>query len=274
MVWSPFNAISASSRVPMNLNLTIAVRAAASLAVGAACALSVACGGGSDNQMTQQATSGFADSALVANKVGVVATATTLDANLSNPWGLVTSPGLPFWIADNNSNLATLYSGTGQVQTNAVTGSNTVGISIPASAAGVPANPTGQVYNGSGGFLISTNKGQETALFIFAGEGGTIAAWANDSGATAATAYDDGVDNGTNHAAYKGLALGAVSGASYLYATDLHNNKIDVFDTNFVKPAAMQGKFIDPSMPADFVPFGIAALNSQLYVTYAQRDAA
>jgi uncharacterized protein (TIGR03118 family) len=258
----------------MNLNLTIAVRAAASLAVGAACALSVACGGGSDNQMTQQATSGFADSALVANKVGVVATATTLDANLSNPWGLVTSPGLPFWIADNNSNLATLYSGTGQVQTNAVTGSNTVGISIPASAAGVPANPTGQVYNGSGGFLISTNKGQETALFIFAGEGGTIAAWANDSGATAATAYDDGVDNGTNHAVYKGLALGAVSGASYLYATDLHNNKIDVFDTNFVKPAAMQGKFIDPSMPADFVPFGIAALNSQLYVTYSQRDAA
>jgi hypothetical protein len=43
-----------------------------------------------------------------------------------------------------------------------------------------------------------------------------------------------------------GLALGSVNGAHYLYATDLHNNKIDVFDTNFSKPAAMQGKFIDP----------------------------
>jgi hypothetical protein len=36
----------------------------------------------------------------------------------------------------------------------------------------------------------------------------------------------------------------------------------------------MQGKFIDPAMPAGFVPFGIVALNSQLYVTYAMRDAA
>ena len=258
----------------MSLKCIIAVRAAPSLAIGAACALVVACGGGGGNQTTQQTTTGFADSALVANNAGVVATATTLDANLSNPWGLVTSPGLPFWIADNNSNLATLYSGTGQIQTNAVTGSSTVGISIPASAAGIPANPTGQVYNGNGGFLIATSKGQETALFIFAGEGGTIAAWAKDSGATAVTSYDDGADNGTQHAVYKGLALGSVNGASFLYATDLHNNKIDVFDTNFAKPADMQGRFKDPTMPAGFVPFGIVALNSQLYVTYAMQDAA
>jgi uncharacterized protein (TIGR03118 family) len=217
---------------------------------------------------------GFADSALVANNAGVVATTTTLDANLSNPCGLVTSPGLPFWIADNNSNLATLYSGTGQIQTNAVTGSSAFGIFIPPSAAGVPAKPTGQVYNGNGGFLISTIKGQETALFIFAGEGGTIAAWAKDSGATAVTLYDDGVDYGTRHAVYKGLALGTVNGEGFLYATDLHNNKIDVFDANFGKLQDMQGKFMDPTMPAGFVPFGIVALNNQLYVTYAKRDAA
>jgi uncharacterized protein (TIGR03118 family) len=210
----------------------------------------------------------------VSNKTGVVATNTTIDANLSNPWGLATAPGLPFWIADNNSNVASLYSGAGQIQTNAVTGSNATAIAIPASAAGVPANPTGQVYNGNGGFLIATSNGQETALFIFGGEGGTIAAWAKDSGATAATAYDDGVANGTEHAVYKGMVLGTVNGASYLYATDLHNNKIDVFDTNFTKPAGMQGKFVDPTMPAAFVPFGIAALNSQMYVTYAMRDAA
>jgi uncharacterized protein (TIGR03118 family) len=248
------------------------------LAVGAVCALSVvACGGGiggGASQMVQQTTSGFTDTALVSNKAGVVATATTIDANLSNPWGLVTAPGLPFWIADNNSNLATLYSGTGRIQTSEVTGSNATGISIPASAAGVPANSTGQVYNGNGGFLIPTSSGQESALFIFCGEGGTIAAWAKDSGATAVTAYDDGVDNGTEHAVYKGLALGTVNGGSFLYATDLHNNKIDVFDTDFSKPAAMQGKFIDPTMPAGFVPFGMAALNGQLYVTYAMRDAA
>jgi uncharacterized protein (TIGR03118 family) len=265
----------------MKLHRIIPRKVSTSFAVGAACALSLAgCGGGgssggiSGSQMTQQTASGFVDTALVSNKTGVVATTTTLDANLSNPWGLVTAKGLPFWIADNNSNVASLYSGTGQIQTNAVTGSTTTAIAIPASATGVAANPTGQVYNGNGGFLIPTSNGQETSLFIFSGEAGTISAWAKDSGATAATAYDDGVVNGTAHAVYKGLALGSVNGASFLYATDLHNNKVDVFDTNFAKPAAMQGKFVDPTMPAGFVPFGIAALNNQLYVTYAMQDAA
>ena len=255
------------------------IRASVSFAVGAASALALAaCGGdggsGGGSQMAQQTSSGFADVALVSNKTGVVATTTTIDANLSNPWGLAAAPGSPFWIADNNSNVASLYSGTGAIETNAVTGSIATAITIPPSAAGVAANPTGQVYNGKGGFEITTSKGEETALFIFDGEGGTIAAWAQDSGATAVTAYDDGVDNGTEHAVYKGLALGTVSGANYLYATDLHNNKIDVFDTNFTKPAAMQGKFVDPTIAAGYVPFGITALNNQLYVTYAMRDPA
>ena len=252
----------------------------ASVAVVCTFALA-ACGGGAlgSNSSTAMATdpppsTGFTDSALASNKVGVVATTTTIDANLSNPWGIAVAPGLPFWISDNNSNLSTLYSGTGAVETQEITGSTDVGIAIPSSAAGVQSNPTGQVYNGAGGFLIPTPNGQEAALFMFDGEGGTIAAWAKDSGAAAVTAYDDGVVNGTNHAVYKGLAIGTVSGATYLYATDLHNNKVDVFDTNFSKPAAMQGKFVDPNMPAGFVPFGIAAVNNQLYVTFAMQDQA
>jgi len=260
-------------------------KAVVSVSLGVIGALTlVACGGGgsggsspassSASQPAPQTASGFSDTALVSDKLGVVATTTKIDANLSNPWGVAIAPGLPFWVADNNSNLSTLYSGTGAIQTDSITGNNEVGITIPASAAGVPANPTGQVYNGGGGFLIPTSAGQESALFMFDGEGGTIAAWANGSGATAVTAYDDGVANGANHAVYKGLALGTVNGASFLYATDLHNNKVDVFDTNFTKPAAMQGKFIDPTMPAGFVPFGIVAVNGQLYVSFTKQDAA
>jgi uncharacterized protein (TIGR03118 family) len=259
-------------------------KAVASFPFGVVGALTLAaCGGGgsggsaassSASQPVSQTASGFADTVLVSDKVGVVSTTTTIDANLSNPWGLAIAPGLPFWVADNNSNLSTLYSGTGAIETDSVTGSDEMGIAIPASAAGVPANPTGQVYNGSGGFLIPTSAGQESALFIFDGEGGTIAAWASGSGATAVTAYDDGVANGANHAVYKGLALGTVNGATFLYATDLHNNKVDVFDTNFAKPAAMQGKFVDPTIPTGFVPFGIAALNGQLYLSYAMQNAA
>jgi uncharacterized protein (TIGR03118 family) len=258
-------------------------KAVASFSLGVVGALTlVACGGGGSNAASSagtsppvvQASSGFADTALVSDKVGVVATTTIIDANLSNPWGVAIAPGLPFWVADNNNNRSTLYSGTGANETESITGSNEVGIDIPASAAGVPANPTGQVYNGDGGFLITTSAGKESALFIFDGEGGTIAGWAAGSGATAVTAYDDGVANGANHAVYKGLALATLNGSAFLYATDLHNNKVDVFDTNFAKPTAMQGKFIDPEIPAGFVPFGIVVLNEQLYVSYTKQDAA
>jgi uncharacterized protein (TIGR03118 family) len=266
----------------MNLYRVITSRASVSAQLGMVCVLTVAaCGGGSSmggSSVSQAnpppAAMGFADTALVSNSSAVVATANKIDANLQNPWGIAVAPGLPFWISDNNSNLSTLYSGIGAIETHTITGSPNVGIAIPASAAGVQANPTGQVYNGNGGFLIPTTNGQESALFIFDGEGGTIAAWANDSGAAAVTAYDDGLANGANHAVYKGLALGTVGGATYLYATDLHNGKVDVFDTNFSKPAAMQGKFVDPKLPAGFVPFGIAALNGDLYVTFAKQDAA
>ena len=243
--------------------------------LGMVCAFTLAaCGGGSSSGAPPAAAMGFTDTALVTDNDTVVATALTIDANLQNPWGIAFAPGSPFWISDNNNNLSTLYSGIGANETQGVTGSASVGVAIPASAAGVQAKPTGQVYNGSGGFMITTSMGQESALFIFDGEGGTIAAWAKDSGATAVTAYDDGVANAGNHAVYKGLAIGAVGGATFLYATDLHNNKVDVFDTNFSKPAAMQGKFVDPNIPAGFAPFGIAALNGNLYVTFAKQDAA
>jgi uncharacterized protein (TIGR03118 family) len=259
----------------MNLYRVFAARAAVSAQLGMVCAFAVtACGGGSSGGAPPAAAMGFTDTALVTDNDTVVATALTIDANLQNPWGIAVAPGSPFWISDNNNNLSTLYSGIGANETQGVTGSASVGVAIPASAAGVQAKPTGQVYNGNGGFMITTSMGQESALFIFDGEGGTIAAWAKDSGATAVTAYDDGVANGANHAVYKGLAIGTVGGATYLYATDLHNNKVDVFDTNFSKPAAMQGKFVDPNIPAGFVPFGIAALNGDLYVTFAQRDSA
>jgi uncharacterized protein (TIGR03118 family) len=229
-------------------------------------------GGGGTTMSTPLPPPGFVDTALVSNTAGVVATTTIIDANLQNPWGIAFAPGSPFWIADNASNLTTLYSGTGTVETGAITGPNATGITIPAGSQG-PANPTGQVFNGGGGFLV----GGASATFIFAGESGTIAGWA--SGDSAVTAYDDGIAHTTNHAVYKGLAMGTVGGATFLYATDLHNNKVDVFDTNFTLPPAMQGLFVDPSLPAGFAPFGITAVtdsqgNILLYVTYAMQDTA
>jgi uncharacterized protein (TIGR03118 family) len=267
----------------MNLHQIIKSRASAFAALSLVVAFVVtACGGGGSGGSSSMAnvadpppaTGGFTDAALVSDNNTVVATATTIDANLQNPWGVAIAPGLPFWIADEHSNVSTLYSGTGTVETDTITGSNSVGIAIPANSAGQPASPTGQVYNPNGGFLIATSNGMQSAQFIYDGGGGTIAAWAPSSGATAVTAYDDSIVHGANHAVYKGLAIGSVNGATFLYATDLRNNKVDVIDTNFDKPVAMQGKFIDPTIPTGFAPFGIAAVAGQLYVTYAMQDAA
>ena len=76
----------------IRLSVSFAVGAASALAL-AACGGSGGGGGSSASQMAQQTSSGFADVAVVSNKTGVVATTTIIDANLSNPWGLVTAPG-------------------------------------------------------------------------------------------------------------------------------------------------------------------------------------
>jgi uncharacterized protein (TIGR03118 family) len=238
-------------------------RAIAGKIVCMACALSVAAcgggggGGGSPQGAAQQHAAALTDAALVSD--GVLAAAHT-DSNLLNPWGLAAAPGGPFWVADNNSNKSSIYDGTGAPPFGPVT--------IPAGANG-PANPTGEVYNGTADFVITTGTGSAPAQFIFSGEAGTIAGWAQSvSGGTATIAYDDGAGGGV----YKGLAMANNGTANLLYATDLHNAKIDVFDTHF-KKAATPGGFNDPTIPTGFAPFGIQALDNQLYVTYAKQDA-
>ena len=80
-------------------------------------------------------------------------------------------------------------------------------------------------------------------------------------------------------AIYKGLAIAKTDAGSFLYATDFHNNKVDVFDTNFAKQALPAGAFVDPKLPAGYAPFGIQAIANgtggavQIYVTYAKQDA-
>ena len=232
-------------------------RAVAGKACALACVVSVAaCGGGGGSSPMVQ-TTGLTDTALVSN--GVIAAAHT-DRNLQNAWGLASGPNGLFWIADNNSNVSTIYDGTGAAQP--------LVVSIPAGTNG-PSTPTGVAFNGTSDFVITTGAGSQPAQFIFAGEGGTITGWQrNISGSTATIAYDDAAGG----AVYKGLALLNNGTANHLYATDLHNAKIDVFDAAFHK-VALAGTFTDPTIPTGFAPFGIVALGNQLYVTYARQDA-
>lgn len=235
------------------------------LACGAAIATLVSCGGGSgsssntsSNSTSAPVQSSFAATALVSD--GAVAAA-HVDGNLKNPWGVAFNPNGFVWVADNGTNVATLYDGNGVPQS--------LIVAIPAGKNG-SASPTGIVFNGTQSFTVTVNGKSGVAAFIFAGEGGTITAWAPAVGPTNAfVMYDDG----TGGAVYKGLALATMNNANFLYATDFHNNKIDVFNTSFNK-VAMPGAFTDPAMPAGFAPFGIQAIGSNLFVTYAMQDTA
>jgi len=58
-----------------------------------------------------------------------------------------------------------------------------------------------------------------------------------------------------------------------LYATDFHHAQVDVFDSTF-KPVALTNAFKDPKIPTGWAPFGIQALNGNIFVTYAKQDTA
>ena len=54
---------------------------------------------------------------------------------------------------------------------------------------------------------------------------------------------------------YKGMASATYGGSNFIYATDFHNSKIDVFDKNFIMDITKP--FSDPGIPASFAPFNI-----------------
>lgn len=99
---------------------------------------------------SQAQQSGYKQTNLVANTPGM---ANHVDPQLSNSWGVAFFPGQPFWIADNNSGLSTLYDASGN--------KNSLVVQIPSAKVNPcsPGCPTGIVTNGSTDF--------GGALFLF-----------------------------------------------------------------------------------------------------------
>jgi uncharacterized protein (TIGR03118 family) len=223
--------------------------------------------------LTVTAASAFSVTNLVADNAA--GNAMNVDANLVNPWGLSIPAGsAPAWIANNGTQTSTLYDGDGKSQPQPA--ASQLVVAFAAGAGGAAFNPSGVVSNSSAAdFTVTAGATSGSALFIFDGEGGMIAGWSPSVDRThAITMYSD-----AGGAVYKGLAIAKNAGALFLYATDFHNAKIDVFNTGFAKQAtsATAFTFADPSIPAGYAPFGIQAIANgasgatQIYVTYAQQ---
>jgi len=182
--------------------------------------------------------------------------AALVDPNMVNAWGLVSSPTSPWWISDNGTGRSTLY--------RVNTGTIPLIVTVP-GAAGRQSAPTGVVWNGGTGFVVTNGAGTSPARFIFASEDGTISGF---RGVPVVLA----VDNSASGAVYKGLAIDNPPAGNFLYATNFHAGTIDVFDSHF-NPVHIPGAFTDPTLPAGYAPFGIQNIGGTIYVTYALQDA-
>jgi len=187
--------------------------------------------------------------------------ASRTDPNLVNPWGMALGLNGGVWISDNGSGKSTSYDGTGQP-----VAPQTITIPKPGGSGG--GTPTGVASNATSDFVISSNGKSAPATELFATEDGTIAGWSDsvDSGNAVIV-----VNNSATGAVYKGLAIGFNKEGAFLFATNFHAGTIDVFDARF-QPVQTGGGFIDPHLPAGYAPFGIASINSMIYVTYALQD--
>jgi uncharacterized protein (TIGR03118 family) len=202
-------------------------------------------------------TNSYQQTNLVSDMSGV---ANNTDPDLINPWGISLSPGGPFWIADNKSGFSTIYGANGTTELSPVT--------IPAPPGNTSAStPTGTVANTStSGFLVNGAPGQ----FFFDTQNGTIAGWY--TGSTAVLL----VNNSATGAVYTGLAMITNATGSFLLANNFSSGQVEVYDSSYNR-ATLAGTFTDagsPALPAGYAPFGIQPIGNQVFVTYAEQNAA
>jgi uncharacterized protein (TIGR03118 family) len=191
------------------------------------------------------------------------------DPNLKNAWGITAGPTTPIWVSDNNSGFATVYSG-------GIKGSKvSLDLTVPVPGG----NPTGQVFNSLKGFPVGGASGSP-AIFIVDTDSvgstqspGQIEAW--DGGAK--FVVEDSPKGGPGGmtpkgAIFKGLAIASTKAGPELFASDVANATVDIFNSKFA-PVSAPGEFTDPRLPKGYAPFGIQALGGKIYVSYGKQNA-
>jgi uncharacterized protein (TIGR03118 family) len=173
------------------------------------------------------------------------------DKALVNAWGLAASPTGPWWTSNEATATSTLYDGEGRKQLLTVR---------------VDGGPTGIVYNGGKGFVVRSGRASGPARFIYACEDGAIRGWSPAVPHGWSTEAVIGHDPGATGAVFRGLAIAR----GRLYATDFHNDRVAVYDDKW-RPVVRKGAFVDPEIPEWYAPFGIQAVGSRIFVSYAYR---
>ena len=184
---------------------------------------------------------------LVSDQPGV---ALLQDTNLVNAWGVSFSPTSPFWVSDNGTGKATLYSVTNDATGSPQVTKRSLEVSIPGEG-----NPTGQVFNNTTNF--------HGDIFIFVSEDGTISGWRNALGTTAEVLAT------RTTAVYKGVTLAHASGGPVLLAANFSEGTVDAYDGEL----NLIGQLSDSRAPAGYAPFNVQSIEGLIFVTFAKQDA-
>jgi uncharacterized protein (TIGR03118 family) len=197
----------------------------------------------------------FGTTTLVTSSSG--ASAPTLsDSTAINLWGIALSGSSPFWVSNEGSGIANLYT------VDAATGGT-----VSKNATTMPTIPgngsvTGEVSNGNTAAFSG-------AHFLFVSQDGTVSSWS--SGAAAVALVPASTAN-----AYFWAAESTSGTNSYLYAANFKAGAINVFPGTVTTPS-LTGSFTDPTggslaLPAGYAPYNIQSLGGNLFVTYALQN--
>ena len=180
-----------------------------------------------------------------------------VDPNLVNAWGTGVIRNGDIWISSNGKGLAVVYDTIGRNVMSPIT--------IPGRTPGTMGTPTGAVWNNTmSAFMLTGTPPTPTlpAKILYVTEDGLLLAWAGGPAATEVARADTA-------AVYKGVTIGSSGGAEYIYTTNFKEKRIDVYNTYFNPVSGFP--FKDETLPADYGPFGIANIDSTLYVSYAKQ---
>lgn len=209
---------------------------------------------------------------LISNISGMAA---VTDPNLVNPWGLSRGSATPWWVSDNGTGLAALYSGTGAATPLGQTcpaGTSTNCVIVPSGDpnSSPTGTPSGQVFNGTMDFQLTSGN---PARFIFVTEDGTISGWNPTVNAASAM-----IKVNTHSASvFKGVAIATVKRpdgtlANQLYVADFRKGQVQMYDSNFHRVPLNENAFQDDMVPDGYAPFNVQNIGGNIYVAFAQQD--
>jgi uncharacterized protein (TIGR03118 family) len=197
----------------------------------------------------------FANTTLVTNSTGA-SSPTLSDSTAINLWGIALSSGSPFWVSNEGSGVANLYTVNASTG-GTVTKNTTTIVSIPGNG-----SVTGEVNNPNTAVAFNGYS------FLFVSQDGTVSGWKSSLGSTGPAAI---IQSASAANAYFGAAESTSGTNSYLYAANFKANRIDWFPGTVTTPS-LTGSFTDPNLPSGYAPYNVQVLSgTNLFVTYAQQ---